>query len=179
MAKNPQAENATIAPTAAVENAAPVTTFKISAKALPKLRVAKEKVQKEPKRITGPLTMIALVSYNHWRQFVNFGINGEEDVLPLACFRKAEGALKHRTADGNVVDTKWGGYIAVSPANVEVVSELLNNFTAEQAAKPEAERGVALWEMLETPFTVEPAPRKPRAKKATAEVATEATVEVA
>lgn len=185
-------EVAAPAPTAAVETTASVAKFKISAKALPKVRVAKEKVQKEPKRITGPLTMIALVSYNHWRQFVNFGINGaDENVMPLACFRKAEGALKHKTAAGEIVDTKWGGYIAVSPANVEAVTTLLNDFTAAQLEKPEAERelGVALWEMLETPFTVEPAPRKPRAKKvkaeatetteATAEVAAETTTEVA
>jgi hypothetical protein len=174
-------EAAAPAPTAAVENTAPVAKFKISAKALPKVRIAKEKAQKEPKRLTGPLTMIALVSYNHWRQFVNFGINGEDEtVLPLATFRKAEGALKHRTKDGEIVDTKWGGYIAVPPANVEVVTQLLNDFTAAQSAKPEGERelGIALWEMLETPFTVEPSPRKPRAKKVKAET-TEAVAETA
>jgi hypothetical protein len=172
-------------PTDAVETTtAPVAKFKISTKALPKVRVTKEKAQKEPKRITGVLTMIALVSYNHWRQFVNFGINGaDENVMPLACFRKAVGAMKHKTAAGEIVDTKWGGYIAVPPANVDAVTTLLNDFTAAQFEKPEAERelGVALWEMLETPFTVDPAPRKPRTKKEKVEATetTESTDEVA
>jgi hypothetical protein len=152
--------------TAAVEtNTAPVATFKISVKALPKARVRKEKQPKEPKRLTGRLTAIALCSYNHWRQFVNFGINGDESIMPVSAWRKAIGALKHKTKTGEIVDTKWGGYIAVTPSSVEAVTTMLNNFTTNQATLPEAERAVSMWEMLETPFTIEPAPRKPRAKK--------------
>ena len=150
-------------------NTAPVTTFRIAKKNPPKVRVTKEKVQKEPKRLTGTLAMIAMVSYNHWRQFVNVGINGEdENVLPLAAFRKAEGALKHKTKDGQIVDTKWGGYIAVKPENVVLVSTMLNNFVASQSELPEVERTIAMWQMLETPFNVTPE-RKPRAKKETTE----------
>jgi hypothetical protein len=166
--------------TAAVgTNTAPVTTFRIAKKNPPKVRVAKEKVEKEPKRLTGTLAMIAMVSYNHWRQFVNVGINGEdESVMPLATFRKAEGALKHKTKDGQIVDTKWGGYIAVKPENVEVVSTMLNNFVASQSELPEAERAVSMWQMLETPFNVTPE-RKPRAKKETAEATAEVAAETA
>jgi hypothetical protein len=123
---------------------------------------------KEPKRLTGVLVRVGTCSYNHWRQYVNEGINSNvaEGAVPLACWRKPE-------ADEAQLPHKWDGYISVAPAHVEAVVAALNAHTTSQNALPVEERTIVMWQMLEHFQTVEPKPRAPRTKKATAE--TEAT----
>ena len=135
----------------------------------PKKRVpAAEKAAKEAKRVTGVLVHIALVSYNHWRSFVNEIINGEDkESKKLARFVK----------DASALNTKWGGYIGVAPENVDAVVAILADYTAANNAKPAAEQVIDMWSILEHFQTVEPKPRVRKAK-ATAET-TEATAEVA
>lgn len=146
-----------VAQTGSAGNAGTVTkTF-----SLPKVKVAKEKVAKESKRVTGVLVHIAKVSYNYWRGGVNQIINGEDKTIAkVARFVK----------DSSAFDTKWGGFIGVSPENVEKVLGVMNAWTAENSAKPltgtDDVQLVQPWILLDTFATVAP---KARAKK---EVAT-------
>ena len=137
-------------------NAATVATT-LRKKMPPKRRVpAAEKAPKEAKRVTGVLVHIALVSYNHWRSFVNEIINGEDkNSKKLARFVK----------DASALNTKWGGYIGVATENVDAVVEILSAYTAANNAKPVAEQVIDMWQILEHFQTVEP---KPRARKAKA-----------
>jgi hypothetical protein len=155
--------------------------FRATKKQPPRKRLpAAEKAPKEAKRITGVLVHIALVSYNHWRLFVNEIINGEDkDAAKLARFVKDETALPN---------TKWGGFIGVSPEHKDKVLAILNAWTAENNAKPVAEQAIDLWSVMEHFQTVEPKPRvrKTKAEKeaekaaasATEGTTTEATAEV-
>jgi len=149
-------------PTTSTEtgNTATVATpiFRTTKKQPPRKRLpAAEKAPKEPKRVTGVLVHIASVSYNHWRLFVNEIINGEDkDAKKLARFVKDESAL----------DTKWGGFIGVSPEHKDEVLAILNAWTAENNAKPVNEQAIDLWAVLEHFQTVEP---KPRVRKTKAE----------
>ena len=132
----------------------------------PKKRVpAAEKAAKEAKRVTGVLVHIALVSYNHWRSFVNEIINGDDkESKKLARFVK----------DATALNTKWGGYIGVAPENVDAVVAILADYTAANNAKPAAEQVIDMWSILEHFQTVEPKPRVRKAKAST-EVAAETT----
>jgi len=153
------------------------TTF--AKKMPPKKRVsAAIKEPKEPKRLTGSLVYIALVSYNHWRNFVNAIINGEnKDEKMIATFRKDETAIE---------GTKWGGYIATPAKNVEEVLSKLNDWTAINNSKPiydgksvvtnqEDFQAIEMWSILEHFQTVESKPRAERKPKAS--TAVEATTE--
>jgi hypothetical protein len=133
--------------------------FRATKKQPPRKRLpAAEKAPKEPKRVTGVLVHIALVSYNHWRLFVNEIINGEDkDAAKLARFVKDESALPN---------TKWGGFIGVSPEHKDEVLAILNAWTAENNAKPANEQAIDLWSIMEHFQTVEP---KPRVRKTKAE----------
>ena len=141
-------------------NTATVATpiFRTTKKQPPRKRLpAAEKAPKEPKRVTGVLVHVASVSYNHWRLFVNEIINGEDkDAKKLARFVKDESAL----------DTKWGGFIGVSPEHKDEVLAILNAWTAENNAKPVNEQAIDIWAVLEHFQTVEP---KPRVRKTKAE----------
>ena len=132
----------------------------------PKKRVpAAEKAAKEAKRVTGVLVHIALVSYNHWRSFVNEIINGDDkESKKLARFVK----------DATALNTKWGGYIGVAPENVDAVVAILADYTAANNAKPAAEQVIDMWSILEHFQTVEPKPRVRKAKAST-EAAAETT----
>jgi len=143
--------------------------FRATKKQPPRKRVpAAEKAPKEAKRVTGVLVHIALVSYNHWRLFVNEIINGEDkDAAKLARFVKDETALPN---------TKWGGFIGVSPEHKDEVLAILNTWTAENNAKPVAEQAIDLWSVMEHFQTVEP---KPRVRKTKAEKEAEKAAEAA
>ena len=175
MAKKNQTGNAAAqvaaapaAPSTETVNTATVATIVKAKKMPPKKRVAAaEKAPKESKRLTGVMVNIATVSYNHWREFVNAILNGEDkDAKKVARFVKDESAL----------NTKWGGFIATSPENVDAVVAKMNAWNAENAARPEAEQFIDLWQTLEHFQTVEPKPRVRKAKAETTEAAsTEAT----
>ena len=143
--------------------------FRVTKKQPPRKRLpAAEKAPKEVKRVTGVLVHIALVSYNHWRLFVNEIINGEDkDATKLARFVKDESAL---------ANTKWGGFIGVSPDHKDEVLAILNEWTAENNAKPINEQAIDLWSIMEHFQTVEP---KPRVRKTKAEKEAEKAAEAA
>ena len=147
-------------------NTANVATMLLR-KAPPKVRVQtqSEKVEKEAKRLTGNLLYIALVSHNHWRNYVNVIVNGQDKTdKMIACFRKDESAIPN---------LKCGGYIATTAENLDEVLGILKTYDEENMAKPLTTgpegRSINLWQILDHFQTVE---AKPRAKKATSTEAT-------
>lgn len=169
----PTTENQTVATaTPSIETVNTATVATLRKKMPPKKRAAAAKESKEPKRLTGVLVYIALVSYNHWRSFVNDIINGEDKTdKMIAAFRKDETAIE---------GTKCGGYIATPAENVDEVLAILNGYTTANNAKPANEQVIDMWSILEHFQTVEPKPRadrKPKAEEATTEVTTDVTTD--
>jgi hypothetical protein len=170
---------------AAQEAAAPTTTSTANAatvatrRKMPLKKVKAEKIAKMPKRVVGVLVHVATTSYNYWRNAVNELLNGTDEKAPrIARFVKDESAK----------GTKWGGFIAVAPENVEAIVAKMAAWSTANSAKPmvtaadtvtdenyEQFQSEQPWEMLEHFQTVEPKPRVRKAKGETTETETEAT----
>ena len=152
----------------APKGAAPANTGKTAtatiegaAKMPPKKRVAAPKVAKESKRVVGVTLNVATTTYNNWRNWIRFLLNGNDKNVPMiARF------IKTKEAKG----TEWGGYISTPAANVKAVVAKLEAFTASEAHLPVAEQSISMWTMLEHFTQAEPKVRAPRKAKATAEV---------
>jgi len=155
-----------VATTTNTANAATVTATPIikgAVKNPPKQRVvAAPKVLKESKRVTGVTINVAVSTYNNWRSWVRFILNGSDKTVPMiARFEK------DITANGHI----WGGYISTPAEHVDTVVAALAAFTANEATLPVEDRSIVMWTMLDVFTSVEPKVRAPRAKKVKAEVA--------
>lgn len=173
---------------AAQEAAAPTTTSTANAatvatpakRKMPLKKVKAEKTTKMPKRVIGVLVHVATTSYNYWRNAVNEILNSTDATAPrIARFVKDESAK----------GTKWGGFIAVAPENVEAIVAKMAAWSTANSAKPMVTAADTVtdenysqfqseqpWEMLEHFQTVEPKPRVRKAKGETSETpAAEAT----
>jgi hypothetical protein len=160
---------------AAQEAAAPTTTSTVNAatvatkRKMPLKKVKAEKTEKMPKRVVGVLVHVATTSYNYWRNAVNEILNGTDATTPrIARFVKDESAK----------GTKWGGFIAIAPENVEAIVAKMAAWSTANSAKPmvtaadtvtdenyEQFQSEQPWAMLEHFQTVEPKPRVRKSKE--------------
>lgn len=176
---------------AAQEAAAPTTTSTANAatvatpakRKMPLKKVKAEKTEKMPKRVVGVLVHVATTSYNYWRNAVNEILNGTDATAPrIARFVKDESAK----------GTKWGGFIAVAPENVDAIVAKMAAWSTANSAKPMVTAADTVtdenysqfqseqpWEMLEHFQTVEPKPRVRKAKGETSETPAAETTETA
>ena len=173
---------------AAQEAAAPTTTSTVNSatvatapvrRTIPLKKSKVEKVSKMPKRVVGVLVHVATTSYNYWRNAVNEILNGTDATTPrIARFVKDESAK----------GTKWGGFIAIAPENVDAIVAKMAAWTTANSAKPmvtaadnvteenyEQFQSEQPWEMLEHFQTVEPKPRVRKAKDETTTAPAETT----
>ena len=176
---------------AAQEAAAPTTTSTANAatvatpakRKMPLKKAKAEKTTKMPKRVIGVLVHVATTSYNYWRNAVNEILNSTDATAPrIARFVKDESAK----------GTKWGGFIAVAPENVEAIVAKMAAWSTANSAKPMVTAADTVtdenysqfqseqpWEMLEHFQTVEPKPRVRKAKGETSETPAAETTETA
>jgi len=175
---NAAAQVAAASNTTSTETGNTATVATAVRRKMPLLKAKTAKTPKMPKRVVGVLVHVATTSTNYWRNAVNEILNGTDATAPrIARFVKDESAR----------GTKWGGYIAISPENVDAIVAKMAAWTLENSAKPMVTAADIItdenysqfqselpWVMLEHFQIVQP---KPRVRKTNDEATTEATTE--